>query len=298
MIRSEFVAWSFVSGVRKDLDRSLIELGSEIVQVRNQLEELEAEQTLLRLLVDYTLMLEKGAGDERGKCLEIVKRALQSDETMEELSVIRKKVDIWKKKCQEELAGRPTETPKIIDPREEPEPEPQQEPEPEPEIESKFEFEDIVDVNSQLIEWARTNKYKSIEELCASNKYKLEELAYFAAYEEALSANSKLAQAVLWRWFGDLITEDKDQVDYEYSSDIPSPLIFSESQVKEAIFEAARIWGKSSKDSGKFSLRVFIEILEDKLGNEVDIDTDWAEHILRNCSSASHYSGDVWMEVN
>ena len=110
MIESGFIAWNFISGVRKDLYKSLIELGGEIADLHKYLEGLKQEQSYLRLLVAYTEMLEKGSQYRSGKCLDIVRRALATDEVMEGIQDIRDKVDTWKKKCSEELAGHVPES--------------------------------------------------------------------------------------------------------------------------------------------------------------------------------------------
>lgn len=293
-IQSEFVAFSFIEGVSEDLKKSLSDLDGDIVELEKMLKQSQEEKVLLNLLIDYTDMLFEGAQGHKDEAIELIRNIVGKPDVIKNAQVIGEKFRACRAKIQEMRPKTATlEGWLAINP------------------------ENIPDINSRFIAWAREDNDKMISLVCDSGKYKLEDLAYFAAYEEAERTFAKKAQKVLKRYFGDLMEEDKREIPRwdrepckaspedikecfkEEEPKVRKPVSVSLDKVKKAALKAAEYCnGKGLYSSGKFSLRVFISNLEDSFEDEVDIDIDFAQQLLKECPSVAHCVGDIWMEVN
>ena len=207
---------SLMTGVLKDLKDNLEGLKEDILDARELLESLETEEVLLKLIIDYTEMLQEGIQGTEDKVLEVVRKACAVGDTLDRAKGVKAKVDEFRENTRRLVEGR----------------------------------------RAML---GSTSPNEDLNWDNASNR----ELERVIPGSERIIAGQ-----------------------------------FRESQISLAAMSAARIWGKTAEDKGKFSLRVFIDCLEQIVGPDVEIDTDLAERALKECSSVAHVSGDIWTEVN
>lgn len=309
---SKFVEQHFTEGVLKDLEENMIGLSEDVKDARDLLESLETEEALLQLLIDYTKMLREGSEATIDKTLQIVRQACSMGDILLHVQDFQEKVNAFKEKSKKLVQERAEQLKVETGVKSSPTSDLNWDATPKSDTKVPDALEEA---NRLLFKWAENNDEAAITKFCDAKMFPFEKLDYYSAWERATEIGHDEAQEVLEHYFGELIenrqfaemTPEKESIPAskweQFKRVVPGAerIIagkFRESQISLAAMSAARIWGKTLEEKGKFSLRVFIDCLEQIVGPEVELDTDSAEQALKECSSVAHVSGDIWMEVN
>lgn len=337
MYDQEFLFGKITKGILSDLKAELEGIKDDIQDAKDLLADLEFEEVLLQLIVDYTEMLQEGwDNNKKNATLELIKIACDPKGWVKGTEELKKKIAKFKGEAIPDYKIKHPVDEKLqisysdIEAMEG-----------QVDQQHKEYQEKVHQTNKRLIELARWNQAKELDEFCQTINLNYKDIASFAAWTEAYAKDAKDALAVLENYFDELIplkegkiklekykaeeaakeekegtpqedekpeeveqTSPNDDLNWEYEEDKPDSelkaklALFTDVQVHQAAMDAARIWAKTSSDRGKFSLRLFINMLENLIGPEADIDTEVAEYALNKCKSVSHVSGDIWMEVN